>query len=199
MPTMTNNNVRVQSAVAYALAQIGKPYVWASAGPNSFDCSGLVWRAFEAAGYKFQGRPTTYSLIGMGSPVVNKADLQPGDLVFPDPGHVQIYYGNGLIIEAPHTGARVRKVPMWGFWRARRLINNNVSETDSADGNDPSVGNSAGKDTDTQLESLAGLLGFLTNSHNWIRILMIILGVIMILIAAGRMAGDEVYELVGSG
>jgi hypothetical protein len=194
MPEATNNNVRVQSAIAYALAQIGKPYVWASAGPNSFDCSGLIYASFKHAGYSFRGRPTTYTLIGMGSEVA-KVDLQPGDLVFPDPGHVQIYLGGGMIIEAPHTGANVRRVRMWGFWRARRLISNNLSSDHPADGSTPSTSNT-GTNHDAELESFAHLATAVTDPHWWVRILMIIIGVVMILLGAGRMATGDVTTIV---
>lgn len=195
MPTQVNNNGRVQSAIAFALAQIGKPYVWATAGPNSYDCSGLVYAAFKNAGYKFNGRPTTYTLIGMGTEV-SKADLQPGDLVFPDAGHVQIYLGGGMIVEAPHTGANVRKVPMWGFWRARRLMANDLTGDGPVSGTDPSAPSTPGGQSDSQLAALASLATWLTNPHNWVRVLLIILGVILILFGVGRMAGTEAATIV---
>jgi hypothetical protein len=96
--------------IAYALAQVGKPYGWGATGPDSFDCSGLVMMAAKSAGIPL-GR-TTYQQIIQGTSVA-AADIQPGDLVFPDPGHVQIYLGGGEIVEAPHTGAQVRVVKQW--------------------------------------------------------------------------------------
>jgi cell wall-associated NlpC family hydrolase len=106
------------AAIRFALAQVGKPYKWGATGPNSYDCSGLVYAAFRSAGVSVPR--TTYLLANIGSRV-SKANLQPGDLVFPDPGHVQIYLGNGKVVESPHTGAFVRVVNMWGFWTARRI------------------------------------------------------------------------------
>ena len=109
------------AAIAYARAQIGKPYQWGATGPDSFDCSGLIVAAFKAGtGY---GLPrTTYTMIADPRlTVVSKANLQPGDLVFPDAGHVGIYTGNGSMIDAPHTGAFVREGPVWGFLTARRI------------------------------------------------------------------------------
>lgn len=197
MPTMINNNGRVQSAIAFALAQVGKPYVWATAGPNSYDCSGLVYAAFKHAGYKFNGRPTTYTLIGMGTEV-SKDHLQPGDLVFPDPGHVQIYLGGGMIVEAPHTGANVRRVKMWGFWRARRLMPNNLSTTAPPSATDPTQPSNPGGQNDSQLAALTSLARWIGDAHNWARVLMIILGVIMILIGVGRVAGQDVYDVVSA-
>jgi cell wall-associated NlpC family hydrolase len=106
-------------AIAFARAQLGKPYVWGGTGPNSYDCSGLVQAAYRAAGVSLPR--TTQQMIFSGQNVA-KSDLRPGDLVFPDPGHVAIYTGGGTFIEAPHSGLMVREVPMWGFWRARRVV-----------------------------------------------------------------------------
>jgi hypothetical protein len=105
--------------VSLARTQIGKPYVFGATGPNSFDCSGLVYWCMKQLGVSV-GR-TTYQQIFDGA-AVSQSQLAPGDLVFPDAGHVQIYSGGGKVIEAPHTGANVREVAMWGFWRARRIL-----------------------------------------------------------------------------
>lgn len=107
------------SAIAFALAQVGKPYKWGATGPNSYDCSGLVMAAYGAAGIRLPR--TTYAQVLVGSRISSSRLLAPGDLVFPDPGHVQIYIGNGKVVEAPHTGAQVRVMNMWGFWTARRV------------------------------------------------------------------------------
>lgn len=111
---------RALEALAWAQKQIGKPYVFGAAGPDAFDCSGLTMRAYGHVGFKMPH--STYLQILKGKPVKRK-DLIPGDLVFPDPGHVQIYAGNGQIVEAPHTGLNVRQVPMWKlFLTARRIF-----------------------------------------------------------------------------
>ncbi|HEY0807276.1 MAG TPA: C40 family peptidase, partial [Pseudonocardiaceae bacterium] len=110
------------AAMTIALAQRGKPYVWAAAGPDSFDCSGLVLYAYAQAG--MSGLPHyTGAQFTLGV-AVSQADLQPGDLVFFDnpPGHEGIYLGNGLMVDAPHSGAVVRVEPLFsGFSGARRL------------------------------------------------------------------------------
>jgi cell wall-associated NlpC family hydrolase len=97
---------RAAIAIRYAYAQLGKPYQWAGAGPDTFDCSGLTMRAWGAAGV---GLP--HSAAGQQAmlPSVSLSALEPGDLVFfGDPAfHVAIYIGNGEIIQAPHTGAVV--------------------------------------------------------------------------------------------
>jgi peptidoglycan DL-endopeptidase CwlO len=96
-----------QIAVNAALAQRGKPYVWAAAGPGSFDCSGLIEYAYAAAGI---GLPHSSLLQSrMGAPVA-RADLQPGDLVFyyRPVSHVGMYIGNGQVVHAPTAGDVVR-------------------------------------------------------------------------------------------
>ncbi|MDH2424732.1 NlpC/P60 family protein [Sphaerisporangium sp. TRM90804] len=93
-------------AVAFARAQLGKPYQWGATGPNTFDCSGLVMRAWQSAGVGDIPR-TTYGQIPWVKPVKKP---QPGDLGFPHDGHVWMYSGNNKIIEAPYTGAHVREV-----------------------------------------------------------------------------------------
>lgn len=113
------DSAAANSAVAWARSQIGKPYKWGATGPNAFDCSGLVQQAYKHAGINLPR--TTQQMIFSGHRV-SKKDLQIGDLVFPDPGHVQLYSGNGNIIESPHTGLNVREVKMWGFMTARRVV-----------------------------------------------------------------------------
>lgn len=102
------------AAVEYALAQVGKPYVWGATGPNGFDCSGLVWAAYRAAGVPVSPvRWTTYTMLASLPNVPIKqawAGLRPGDLVFPDVGHVVMVVDPNAhtIVEAPHTGENVR-------------------------------------------------------------------------------------------
>jgi hypothetical protein len=196
MPTTTNNNARVNAAIQYALAQVGKPYVWATAGPNSYDCSGLIWKAYEVgAGYKFQGRPTTYTLVGMGREVP-KSEIRPGDLVFPNAGHVQMSLGGTAIVEAANPRTGVRRSTLGRTWHIRRLIENNLEVGNKASGTDPKVSNSGGSETDAQLASINQALSSLTNPNFWVRILYIILGIIMCLVALARMGGADAIDYV---
>ncbi len=110
-----------QTAIDAAMAQRGKPYVWAAGGPNSYDCSGLTSYAFRAAGIKLPHSSRMQSQ--MGQPV-SREDLQPGDLVFfyRPVSHVGIYIGNGQMVHAPTSGDVVKVAPlMSGFSGARRL------------------------------------------------------------------------------
>ena len=96
-----------QIAVDTALAQVGEPYVWGAAGPDSFDCSGLVQFAYQAAGISL---PHSSALQAtMGQPVT-RAQLQPGDLIaFYSPvTHIGIYTGSGQMVHAPTSGDVVR-------------------------------------------------------------------------------------------
>lgn len=116
--------------VGCARNQFGKPYVWGDEGPDSFDCSGLVMYCYEQCGYDFNHRPTTSTLINMGSSV-SQSNLVLADLVFPSSGHVQIYSGNGKVIHAPKSGDVVREVTIYAFWAGRRLISGGSSGDNS--------------------------------------------------------------------
>jgi peptidoglycan DL-endopeptidase CwlO len=98
-------NGRAAVAVRAALSRLGRPYVWGATGPNQFDCSGLVQWAYAQAGIHLDR--TTYQQINDGIPVP-RAQVRPGDLVFPHAGHVQLAIGNNLVVEAPYSGASVR-------------------------------------------------------------------------------------------
>jgi cell wall-associated NlpC family hydrolase len=94
-------------AVAYAKAQLGKPYAWGAQGPGSFDCSGLTMMAWRSAGVSIPRTSSAQYSIGRHT---SRTALQPGDLVFfgSDIHHVGIYAGGGQMIEAPYTGQVVR-------------------------------------------------------------------------------------------
>jgi len=103
---------KAAGAVAYARAQIGKPYVFATAGPDTFDCSGLTKSAWGSVGV----RMAHYSgAQAVAFPKVAYQDLQPGDLVFfyADLHHVGIYIGGGMMIHAPQTGDVVKISSAW--------------------------------------------------------------------------------------
>ncbi len=100
-------------AANWALTQLGKPYQWGGAGPDSYDCSGLTMDAWARAGVQL-AHWTGYQWIS--GPHVPLDDLQRGDLLFyatnnSEPAtihHVGIYIGDGMMVDAPYTGAFVR-------------------------------------------------------------------------------------------
>jgi cell wall-associated NlpC family hydrolase len=102
------------AAIGFARTQIGKPYRYAAAGPDSYDCSGLVMAAYAAAGirlYHYSG--AQYAML----PHVALDSMLPGDLVFWGTGgsvHVAIYVGAGRILEAGGTDNNVHVGPIWG-------------------------------------------------------------------------------------
>ncbi|WBB63653.1 NlpC/P60 family protein [Streptomyces sp. WMMC500] len=106
-PPPDTGATKADTVLAFAEAQLGKPYVWGATGPDSFDCSGLTQAAWREAGISLPR--TTYDQVNAGTQVA-KADLQPGDLVFfyDDVSHVGIYVGNGQMIHASKPGDDVK-------------------------------------------------------------------------------------------
>ncbi|GHF45648.1 glycoside hydrolase [Streptomyces mashuensis] len=92
--------------VEYAVAQLGKNYVWGAQGPDTFDCSGLTLQAWAAGG---RAIPRTSQEQWRQLPKVDVKDMRPGDLViyFSDASHVGLYVGNGTIVHAPRPGRQV--------------------------------------------------------------------------------------------
>jgi cell wall-associated NlpC family hydrolase len=112
------------NAMRLALAQIGKPYVWGGTGPDTFDCSGLMQWSWANAGVSMPRVAADQQSWATPVPI---SQVQPGDLVFfGNPAHhVGMYIGNGLMVNAPHTGANVELDTIWwsdlaGFGRVRR-------------------------------------------------------------------------------
>jgi cell wall-associated NlpC family hydrolase len=116
-------------AVAFALAQLGKPYVWATEGPNTYDCSGLVLAAYQSVGIHMPRVANDQYLAGTPVPV---SQLLPGDLLFFSTDrsnerlihHVAMYIGNGKVVEAPMPGEFVQISSIWWseFYGATRLV-----------------------------------------------------------------------------
>jgi cell wall-associated NlpC family hydrolase len=104
-----------QIAVQSAMDQLGKPYVWGAAGPDSFDCSGLTLFAYAHAGISLPHY--TGDQFNQGRHV-GRGDLQPGDLVFFEQnlGHMGMYIGNGNFIHSPHSGDVVKISSMTGWY-----------------------------------------------------------------------------------
>ncbi|MEU9569422.1 NlpC/P60 family protein [Streptomyces massasporeus] len=107
-PVDSSYATKADKALAFARAQIGKPYVWGAVGPGSYDCSGLTQATWKAAGVTLPR--TTYDQVNAGT-TVPLSQARPGDLVFfyDDVTHVGIYIGNGMMIHAPKPGTYVRE------------------------------------------------------------------------------------------
>ncbi|WP_426366128.1 NlpC/P60 family protein [Streptomyces sp. E-08] len=98
-------------ALRFAVGQIGKPYEWGAEGPAAYDCSGLTQQAWAAAGREL---PRTSQEQWASLPRVPLAELRPGDLVvyFPGATHVALYLGEGLVVQAPRPGGKVKVSPL---------------------------------------------------------------------------------------
>jgi cell wall-associated NlpC family hydrolase len=112
---------QADTAVAFVFKQLGCPYSYGSTGPCSvgFDCSGLVMQAWAAAGITIP-RDTYEQWAAL--PHVSTSSLEPGDLLYYNGiGHVAMYVGGGMIIDAPTQGEPVRELPMSTAWYADSL------------------------------------------------------------------------------
>jgi cell wall-associated NlpC family hydrolase len=110
------SSAQVEAAIAFAQQQLGKPYVWGATGPDSYDCSGLMLRAWQAAGVQLPRTSIEQWTAGQHVPL---GQAQRGDLLFwsddGTPGgihHVAMYLGNGQIIEAQQTGVPLHIRPV---------------------------------------------------------------------------------------
>jgi cell wall-associated NlpC family hydrolase len=116
---LQSESTQARTVVSWAEQQLGKPYKYAAAGPDNFDCSGLTMDALAQAGITVTHNANAQWLQTRSHPVAEN-QLALGDLVFfagsdgtlTAPGHVGIYVGNGEIIDAPYTGALVRFDPL---------------------------------------------------------------------------------------
>ncbi|HET9691132.1 MAG TPA: C40 family peptidase [Acidimicrobiales bacterium] len=100
-------------ALAWAFSELGKPYLWGGTGPDMFDCSGLMQYSWGKAGVQI---PRTSEEQYTAVAPVPLSQLLPGDLVFfgtTDIHHVGMYIGDGLMVNAPHTGTVVQIEPIW--------------------------------------------------------------------------------------
>ncbi|MEV5769069.1 NlpC/P60 family protein [Micromonospora sp. NPDC052213] len=95
------------TAVKFACAQIGKPYVWGAEGPNAYDCSGLMLAAWAKAGVSLPHNAAQQRRV---TATVTRGELRPGDLVFyySDLHHVGMYVGGGWVVHASRAGVPVK-------------------------------------------------------------------------------------------
>lgn len=99
------------AVVQAALTRVGSPYSWGAAGPDAFDCSGLIMWAFQQTG---KSLPHSSQALANGGQAVALSDLQPGDIVtfYADVSHAGIYIGDGMMVHASTYGTPVRVAPI---------------------------------------------------------------------------------------
>ena len=112
---VAGDGARAARAVAFALGQRGKPYRWGADGPGAFDCSGLTWAAWRAAGVTIP-RTAAGQLAGLHRA---RGQLRPGDLLIyhtdgPSRRHVAMVVGRGRMVEALGRGIPVRSASLRG-------------------------------------------------------------------------------------
>lgn len=106
--------------VAFALNQVGDAYVWGASGPHAWDCSGLVAGAYQRIGIRLphqSDRMRHHRRVRL----IPRSALRPGDLVWPNAGHVALYIGGGRIVHAANPGQGVRIDPLYGFIAGGRV------------------------------------------------------------------------------
>jgi cell wall-associated NlpC family hydrolase len=114
LPSGVSTSGRAAAALRYAMAQVGKAYVYGAAGPSAFDCSGLTMMAWAQAGVALPH--SSSAQYGSGTHIA-AGELRPGDLVFyySPISHVAMYIGNGLIVHAANPGAGVRVAELYSM------------------------------------------------------------------------------------
>jgi hypothetical protein len=186
------------TALDFALQQVGKPYQWGAVGPNSYDCSGLTQTAYSKAGVKIPRTSSTQAVFGKA---IAYKDVAPGDLIFPyfPVTHVAMYAGNGMVVEAPEPGKNVHVVKYYGSTGGIRRVTDQPGTHGTAAGA-PSDNSGASQNRSSFLSLFKTLVDVATNVNDWISIAYIIVGssiliaLIAPLIADGIQGADKVIN-----
>lgn len=183
-------------AVAFGLAQVGKPYVWGATGPNSYDCSGLTQASYKAAGVVIPR--TTYGQVLIGTSVTY-AEAAPGDLIFPfaDISHVVMYLGSGQILEAPKTGEDVHVVAYYGAAGGIRRVTSEVgtgSTVSTASLVTASGSSSTGQSS--AISQTSNLISSLENGKDWASVAYIVLGAGLLAFAVVHIGQGDVTKVL---
>lgn len=201
------SEAQIKSAIAYCKQQVGKPYVWGATGPDGYDCSGLIYAGFKYISVNIPR--TTFAMLGSNkfNPVPGgQPNLQMGDFVFPDSGHVCLYLGSGQIIEAAHTGTNVRIRDIYTPAGTKYLRLKDTPAISGGDGS-PIPGGTGAQPGDPiggaidAVKSVASFLAFISDPKNWYRVAiflagtaLLVLGLIMILKSSS--AGSTITKSV---
>lgn len=185
---MTTKVSYADRAIAVALRQVGKPYVFGDEGPDSFDCSGLLWYSYKQAGAPVGPRWTTATMAATMQRI-NVNEAAPGDFLFPHTGHVVMVVSADRIVEALKTGVPVRTSPRnartWRF--ARRF-------------SPPGKGmSSSGNVTEipADVAELGKAADFVTDTHNWLRLGYVLAGGLLVTVAVILFSGETVIGKAG--
>ena len=165
-------------AIAYALAQVGKPYIWGGVGPTGYDCSGLTSMAYKSVGVTIPR--TAIMQMRTGTSIPSVASALPGDLIFPyaDGSHVVMYIGNNQIVEAPTAGEKVQVVAVYKSAGGIKRIVSGGGTAIGANllGANPPAGNNGGSGA----AQISNIFNSLTNPKEWASIGFIVFAVILI-------------------
>lgn len=157
-------NVDINKLISAITSATGKPYVWGASGPNSFDCSGLIYWAFQQCGVTIPRITTDQYAAGT---TVSWDNIKPGDLLFnADASHVLMYIGDNSVIHAPHTGDVVKIVSANSYkgYTVKRL-NGVTGEYTGGTGSNSSTASSGG----TSKRQISTTASFKTNSStDWL-------------------------------
>lgn len=174
-----------QRAIEIAVAQVGKPYVWGAEGPNSFDCSGLLWYAFKQAGAKVGGRWTTHTMLASMQKIPVSAAM-PGDFLFPHSGHVVMKINATQMVEAACTACgpvRIRSLKSRRWVFARRFAN----PGQGVNGGLSVGGSQTPLDGLPIIPDLIVMAKTLADTHFWLRAFTMGAGVVVLAVVVGRL------------
>lgn len=142
----SGGSATAKKIIALLTQQIGKPYVWGATGPDSFDCSGLMYYCYnQFSSELIDGKPigrTTYDQVKDGKAVsTDEKEWAVGDLILPHAGHVVAYIGNGKVIQAPKHNDVVKISDYKSTWSSvyavRRVIPEDTTSSSSDLGSIP--------------------------------------------------------------
>lgn len=175
-------------AIAFAMAQIGKPYQWGGNGPNSYDCSGLTQQAYKAAGVSIPRVARDQATVGRAVTIENAL---PGDLIFPyvDYRHVAMYIGNNQVVEAPRDGVPVHVVKVYGSaGGVRRMVEGGGAAIGAGVA---SQAISGGTDGASPTMGVLHILQTMTNPKGWASLGLLLAGIVMLGVVAVNVAASE--------